>query len=148
MYHILYKVRRTATHCHSLPHTATHCNTLQHTATHRISQVPYLPHLMNHFCSLLGSQISEHYFTYCSLQIYKILCGQSDPLRSDLPHKIMRCWFITQPAWLIHIYIHVHVSFVCVPSSFCLCMKMCVCACNRLHSCTCMYIMYVACVCV
>jgi len=32
-------------------------------------------------------------FTYRSVQVLKILCGGSDVLESDPPHKIMRYYF-------------------------------------------------------
>ena len=53
----------------------------------------YPPDPINHLCSLTGKQISEKYFTYRSVQMFKILFWRFYSPESDPLHKIMRYWF-------------------------------------------------------
>ena len=48
---------------------------------------------INYLCSLTGMCISEKYFSYCSVQTFKMLFQALNAPGSDPPHKIMRYWF-------------------------------------------------------
>ena len=49
------------------------------------------PDPIYHLCSLTGNWISQNYFTYRSIQIFKILSRGFYSQKSDSPHKIM--WY-------------------------------------------------------
>jgi len=59
-----------------------------------------LPDPMHDLCPLPDCQISGNYFTYWSVQIFKILSGGLRDFKSDPPQKILRYW-IYNSAWLI-----------------------------------------------
>jgi len=62
-----------------------------------------LPDPINHVCSLTGRYISEKYFTYRSVQIFKILFRRFYSPESDPPHKIMRYRFYDSiHRWVFH----------------------------------------------
>jgi len=48
-----------------------------------------MPDPINHVCS---NKISDIYFTYCRVQIYKMIFLKFYSPESDPPHKIMRYW--------------------------------------------------------
>jgi len=50
------------------------------------------PDPINHICSLTGKWILKNYFTYRSVQIFKILFQGFNSPESDPPHKIMQYW--------------------------------------------------------
>jgi len=51
------------------------------------------PDPINDLCSLTAKYISSKYFTYHSVQIFKILFQGFYSSESDPPHKIMLYWF-------------------------------------------------------
>jgi hypothetical protein len=69
-----------------------------------LPRADFPPDPINHLCSLTGKYISENYFTYRSVQIFKILFPGLYP-ESDPPHKMMWYWFYYSTQLVFHFHL-------------------------------------------
>jgi len=63
------------------------------------------PDPINYLCSLTSVCISQQYFTYRSVQIFKFLLQGLQAPGSDPPHKIMRYLIFPQHCWVVDFHL-------------------------------------------